>query len=872
MPDTASSNANALKTLLYAPMRAIVVPLEQVPDPVFAQQTMGPGLALEPLEQMLVAPCDGEIIHLARTHHALTLKTDAGCELLIHLGLDTVDLEGEGIEVQVASGTRVLAGDTLWHFDADLLARRALSLITPMVITNAEHWHCELSCAPGQLVDRLTPLMTLIPISMSLDEAQQPVNERHAQVTLALAAGLHARPAARLRNIARTHSCSMTLTHDKARADATSLTALMGLSLQQGDNILVSVRGDSAAKALAEVVTLLSTPESKRADPSSGSMAKAKTHTVMSGESAGSAYCPGLVASPGLAIGPLSRLQRKRIEVNADREGSVEEEEQRFRAAVESLDQALAASVNSARRQGHSEEADILEAHQAWLDDPSLYEQTVAQIRDGRTAEFAWRDVLEAQIVQLKASRNVLLAARADDLRDLQERLLAQLNPQALAAGAPDMAPGAIVVAEEMTPSQLIALDAVSPAGLCLVGGGTTSHVALLARARGLPCLAAMGSRLLEVATIHEGQQVILDARSGRLETDPVPSRVTEVRERIDEAHAQAVADREAAHQHARTLNGVLIEVCANVAGHDEAAQAHGLGADGIGLLRSEFIFMESPQAPGVEEQRLVYQQALDAMGDRPVIIRTLDIGADKQLDYLPLPAVPNPALGTRGVRLMARHGALLDDQLRALLSVRPLSRLKIMVPMVTDATELAAVRKRLDVLAREIGLEERPALGAMIEVPAAALCADALAKEADFLSIGTNDLVQYTLAMDREDPDLAARADVLHPAVLRLIDMTVKGAAGQQCRVGVCGAAAGDPQAWAALVALGVDELSVEPARIATIKAGIRRLDHDALASRLRAWLAEGMDAIPLRRHLVDWLETPQQSTTITAESDDAI
>lgn len=232
----------------------------------------------------------------------------------------------------------------------------------------------------------------------------------------------------------------------------------------------------------------------------------------------------------------------------------------------------------------------------------------------------------------------------------------------------------------------------------------------------------------------------------------------------------------------------------------------------------------------------------------------------------LSLPPVPNPALGTRGIRLMARHQPLLDVQLRALLSVRPLARLGIMLPMVTEAAELVAVRERLEVLACEMNLESRPALGAMIEVPAAALCAGQLARVADFLSIGTNDLTQYTLAMDREDPDLAGRADVLHPAVLGLIDMTVKSAAAHRCPVGVCGAAAGDPQAWAALVALGVDELSVEPARVAAVKAGIRRLDRAALARELRHWLDDSIDSTTLRQRLEQWLGEHALTTTTDA------
>ncbi|ARS54590.1 phosphoenolpyruvate--protein phosphotransferase [Kushneria konosiri] len=859
-------------TPLYAPLKAVLVPLDQVPDPVFAQQTMGPGIALEPLESQLFAPCDGEIVHLARTHHALTLKTDQGCDLLIHLGLDTVDLEGEGITVHVAPGDRVHRGDLLWEFDADLLACRALSLITPLVVTSNDRWRCELMDAPvGRVIERGAELMMLVATSQASPTGKEGGgnNEYREQVTLALAAGLHARPAARLRAIARAHGCTLVLERGEHQADAASLTALMGLSLRHGDTLDVIARGADAAAALGEAAALLTTPEAVEDDPAHDESADDRADTVPTGDDT---TCHGLMASPGLAVGPLIRFGRSRIEINADREEDAEATERALVQAINTLNDTLATDIEQARHQGRREEADILEAHQAWLDDPALREESLAYIRAGRSAAFAWREVLESRINELRRSQSQLLAARADDLRDLQERLVALLVPEAAALGHIEIAPGAIVMFEEITPSQLLALDRVSPAGLCLAGGGTTSHVALLARARGLPCLAAMGAELVEVMDRQDGSDVILDADRGSLIFKPAPDQLIEARESVEQNRIRAAAEQQMAHESARTIDDVPIEVCANVAGQEEARAAFDAGADGIGLMRSEFLFMAHAQAPDQQTQRRSYQQALDAMGAHRVIIRTLDVGADKQLDYLSLPSVPNPALGTRGVRLMARHQALLDVQLRALLEVRPLDRLRIMVPMVCDAAELVAVRERIEALAGEMNLDGRPELGAMIEVPAAAVCADQIARVADFLSIGTNDLTQYTLAMDREDPDLAGRADVLHPAVLRLIDLTVKGAASHRCPVGVCGAAAGDPQGWAALVALGVDELSVEPARVAAVKAGIRRLDRAALARALRGWLDEPIDSVTLRQRLEQWLNETTANNNDRGAPDDAI
>ncbi|BBI49473.1 hypothetical protein HORIV_18940 [Vreelandella olivaria] len=387
--------------------------------------------------------------------------------------------------------------------------------------------------------------------------------------------------------------------------------------------------------------------------------------------------------------------------------------------------------------------------------------------------------------------------------------------------------------------------------------------MAILARARGIPCLVAMRQALLEAAHEASHESVILDAEAGCLALKPTPMQLAEMVERIEARRQQAETARAAAHEPATTLDGRTIEVCANIGGAEEARLAAASGADGVGLLRSEFLFLERDSAPDEESQCKEYQAALTALNGKPVIIRTLDIGADKQLPYLRLPTVPNPALGVRGVRLWQSQPELLETQLRALLGVTPLKALHIMLPMVSEAAELREVRQRLEALAAELGLSERPRLGAMIEVPSAALCAASLADEADFLSIGTNDLTQYTLAMDREDPALASRADVLHPAVLRLIQATVAGAA-KRCPVGVCGSAASDELAAPLLVALGVDELSVEPARIPAVKAALRRLDTAALAANIPELLALP-DAVSVRLRLGELLALDDEASPIT-------
>ena len=856
------SDANQSLTL-RAPVAGVVVPLTAVPDPVFASLTLGEGIALDPLDECLHAPCDGEVVQCARTHHAFTLKTEAGVELLLHLGLDTVELNGEGIEPLVVVGDHVRAGDPLCRFDADALALGASALITPLVITEAAGWQLLPSKhREGERVSLGEPLLVLTrtAIEQSDTGADGPLAER--RVTLALASGLHARPAARLRAIARQHSVNLTVQHEgssdnAASASAASLSALMNLGLTEGATLKLTAQGEAAEAALDDAECLLTTPEAdEHSAPASSTLASV---TLQEGELA------GLVASPGLAIGPLVSYQLPLPTVPLMGEGEAVETA-RLKKALLSVGEALANAEAQATRQGQSAEAEIFAAHSAWLEDPDLAAAAGKHISDGRSAGQAWREALDGEAARLAASGNTLLAARVADLRDLQRRVMVELSDDQQAA-LPELPKGAVVVADELTPSELVAVAAQHPAGLCLAGGGTTSHVAILARARGIPCLVAMGGSLIEAANSATNESVILDAENGRLALSPSAAQRAEVAERIDARRYEAEKAQALAHEPAMTLDGREIEVCANIGGAEEARLAADSGADGVGLLRSEFLFLERDSAPSEATQREEYQAAVKALDGKPVIIRTLDIGADKQLPYLRLPSVPNPALGVRGARLWASQPELLETQLRALLGVTPLATLHIMLPMVTEVGELREVRKRLETLACEMGLEARPRLGAMIEVPSAALCARSLAAEADFLSIGTNDLTQYALAMDREDPALTARADVLHPAVLRLIQATVDGAKGH-CPVGVCGAAAGDERVALLLVALGVDELSVEPARVPAVKAALRCLNAAALADELPALLALD-DATAVRQHLSAWLAQANQTdiTTTTLE-----
>ncbi len=786
--------------------------LGNVPDEVFASGAMGDGIAIDPLNDCLHAPCTGVVIHVARTGHALTIRADNGAEVLLHVGIDTVQLQGEGFALLVKEGTRVSNGQALVRFDLDRIARQCKSLISLIILTNGDQFEVRPvalnTVKVGEALLRIVARQAGVVQAAVADTSQAHAS---ASVRITHRGGLHARPAALVRMAAQGFSSQVQLHFGDKSASCDSLIGLMGLGIGEGDEVRVSCLGKDAEAALQALVAALS------------AVIKEEHHApaIVAPHRANieAGVLQGVCAAPGLVHGPLFRLAGIELLANTGNH-SADEQLQRLDAALEQVRSEIRTTLKHARQRKNVEEEDIFAAHLALLEDPILLEAATDAIENGSAATHAWRDAIQVQCGALLALGKPLFAERSNDLRDLQQRVLRALLGEAWHFGLPA---GAIVSAHELTPSDLLQLSAQEAAGICMAEGGATSHVAILARGKGLPCVVALGAEVLDVP---QGQRVVLDAVNGRLELEPTEARHAEVHQIRDAQKLRRQQQQAQAQQPANTLDGTTIEVAANVASSAEAQVAFANGADGVGLLRTEFLFVDRRTAPDEQEQRQAYQAVLDAMGDKSVIIRTIDVGGDKQLDYLPLPVETNPVLGLRGIRLAQVRPEVLDQQLRALLQVSPLQRCRILLPMVSEVDELLHIRQRLDELCAELELTQRPELGVMIEVPAAALMAEQLAKHADFLSIGTNDLSQYTLAMDRDHAGLAARVDALHPALLRLIAQTCAGAAKHGRWVGVCGALASDPLATPVLVGLGVSELSVSPPQIGEIKDRVRHLD----------------------------------------------
>jgi phosphoenolpyruvate-protein phosphotransferase len=835
---------HASSFVLLAPLTGLVVPLAEVPDPVFSSGMLGDGIGIDPVEGRLLAPCSGTISQLAGTAHALMITTHQGAEVLLHIGIDTVELGGEGFRALVNEGAHVNAGDVLVEFDLATVARKARSLVSVVAIANGEAFHIEQG-AGGKVTAGQTPLLTVrFAAGTAGQSAAAPVSSAAADsevrrsVKLTAAGGLHARPAARAREAARGLDAHIEVQFGGKRASLDSVVALLGLGAGEQAVVELVGFGPQAALAVDAVVhELTRVAAGETAHPA----LLAPSATVPRADSV-SPLVPntlaGVCAAPGIAVGTLVQLDEGEIELPEFSTSTLLEENGRLDQARYSVDAALGDTVRNASQRGAYGEAGIFAVHRVLLEDPVLVDAARDLISLGKSAGYAWRTAIRAQIDVLARLDDRLLAERAADLRDVEKRVLRALgHAPNVRRILPDEA---VLAAEEFTPSELAALDRQRVVALVMARGGATSHAAIIARQLGIPALVAVGDAL---RAIPSGAQVVIDATSGRIHHAPTALEMEQMREHARRERQRLAGMREAnrklSGEPAATRDGHPVEVAANIATLDDARSAVDNGADAIGLLRTEILFMHRQLAPGIAEHRESYQAIVDTLQGRRAIIRTLDVGADKQVDYLALPPEQNPALGLRGVRLAQLRPDLLDDQLQGLLRVQPFGSVRILLPMVTELAELVRIRRRIDDFARTMGRSDAIEVGVMIEVPSAALLADQLARHADFLSIGTNDLAQYTLAMDRCHPDLAAQSDGLHPAVLRLIDTTVRGARMHGKWVGVCGALASDQDAVPILIGLGVTELSVDPVSIPDVKARVRALDYAQCRQRAQELLS---------------------------------
>jgi len=562
----------------------------------------------------------------------------------------------------------------------------------------------------------------------------------------------------------------------------------------------------------------------------------------------------GIPAAPGLASGPAAVWPDHVVTVPRATGRKPEVEGSRLAAARKAAREEIQKLKAKVAAEAGPAEAAIFDAHLLFVDDATLLQKAQAAIDAGTNAEAAWMDAIEHFASQLQQLPDPTLRARAADVRDVGNRVLEHLLGRPIAGL--DLREPSIVVARDLAPSQVAALPVARVVALCTAEGGPTSHTAIIAKAWGKPAVVGLKAAVLE---IRNGTQLLIDGTRGEVIVDPDAETAWAFARRRTLTEQQATAERSAAHEPAVTRDGRRVEVVANIGAVEEAAAALEFGAEGVGLLRTEFLYLNRRAAPEEDEQTAAYRAILEKMGMKPVIARTLDMGGDKPVPYLDLPAEPNPFLGWRAIRISLQRPELFSVQLRALLRASPGHDLRIMFPLIATPEELRAAkaaleRARGEVTAAGHAVAKRIQIGMMVEVPSAVVLADVFAREADFFSIGTNDLTQYTMAADRSNERVAHLGDACHPAVLRQIKSVIDAAHKAGRWVGVCGELAGDPGAVPVLLGLRLDEFSMVPQAIPQAKATIRRWSLTG-AQQLAAQVLQ-LDSASAVRNLVR--ETP--------------
>jgi len=675
---------------------------------------------------------------------------------------------------------------------------------------------------------------------LGTSEAEAPVElaagDGSATATLAVRnpLGLHARPAARFVQTAGSFNAEVTVTNmttERGPASGRSLNALATLGVRQGHEILVAARGPQAGEALAALEALAERDFDEEA------AVQAPAPSRLPRPQAGPAGAPlaGLPGAPGTALGAARHFRPAAPEIPTKPASDPQAEWEALGRALERVREEIRAARESVAARAGQYSAAIFDAHLLFLEDEALLEPARrAVFEQNHNAAQAWHAATEEVAAGYRSLDDEYLRARAEDLTGVARQVVAHLvGGEALASVVAE--PG-IVVAADLTPADTVALDRELVRGIATAYGGPTSHSAILARSLGIPAAVGLGERLLDVP---EGTPLVLDGDAGAVYVDPAEDLVRDYQQQSAEREGAARRALASARQPASTRDGRRIEVVANVGSSADVDAAVANGAEGVGLLRTEFLFLERDSLPSEDEQYSAYADMAVRLQGRPLILRTLDVGADKPLPYLPRRAEANPFLGVRGIRLGLNESELLETQLLAALRVAAVHPLKVMFPMVATLAEywqalsvLARARERLEKRGDTPGRIE---VGVMVEVPAAALCAEAFAREVDFFSIGTNDLVQYTMAAERGNEQVAGLADGLHPSVLRLIRNVAEAGEANGKWVGVCGELASEPLAVPVLVGLGVSELSVSPPAVPATKEAVRRVDAGAATALAR-------------------------------------
>ncbi len=576
-------------------------------------------------------------------------------------------------------------------------------------------------------------------------------------------------------------------------------------------------------------------------------------------------FFDGLPVSRGVVIGPAFVLESHDFKVRSfdiDEE-DLDNEISRFHTSVENARKELEELAKSVREKIDSQQAAIFDAHVTILSDPHLIEQTTDRIRkDRRNAEFVFWNIAKKIGDQLQALGDSTFSERTHDLYDVARRVLKFLD-SSRGSTSNEIPEGAIIVASDLGPSETAHFHNDKIAGIATDSGGPTSHTAIMAKALSLPAVVGLDFLTHYVRT---GNILIIDGSEGKVILNPSPSQVEFYEERAEEFRKVRENLDEIINLPSQTLDGELVHLEANIEFTHELTMVKSQGAEGIGLYRTEYLFIDRTQLPSEEEQEVAYRKVVDEMGDAPVVFRTLDVGGDKLTTSIPIPREGNPFLGLRAIRLCLAYPELFRTQLRPLLRAAEGRELHLLLPMISGVDEVKQAKEIVFDVKKKLKSKNLPTpkdikFGAMIEIPSAVLQADFIAEEVDFFSIGTNDLIQYTIAVDRVNKLVGSLYKETHPAVLKLIKQVVEVGKKNNVPVTVCGEMAGEPTLALLLVGLGVRRLSMSPALIGLVKKSIRGVEASFLTT-LASELLQLPSPGEVQRRLIDKLLEHQSST----------
>ncbi len=534
----------------------------------------------------------------------------------------------------------------------------------------------------------------------------------------------------------------------------------------------------------------------------------------------------GKPASGGIAIGRAFVFQQEALELQHAHVADSRCEIRRLQLALIDAEEQILRLRDKAAQEAGADEAAIFDAHVMLLKDPILKKEVERRIEhDGLLAEAAWMEIVERYANQMDSLEDEYLRARAADLKDVGERV-ARILMGIKERDLSELSSPSIVVAKDLTPSDTVRMPKSLVLGFCTAEGGPTSHAAVLAKAIGVPAIVGLGPQLLEIRT---GEQLIVDGERGEVLVNPDRRILSIFKKKENDLSAKERIALSHAREPAITSDGYQPEIVANIGNIEDARTAIDHGAEGVGLLRTEFLFIGRTDAPDEDEQYKAYKAIFMVLESRPIVVRTIDIGGDKNLPYLDTAREKNPFLGWRAIRMCLDNPDFFKVQLRALLRAAYGHDMRIMFPMIATLNEVASAKELVDEVSQELRergekAAENYQLGIMAEVPAVTVMADQFAKEVDFFSIGTNDLTQYTMAAERTNERVAHLGDACHPAILRQIRHVVDAAHDEGIWVGLCGELAGDPDAVPILLGIGLDEFSMAPASIPRAKDIIRK------------------------------------------------